>query len=76
MASGKASALRTSLPDAARSPGQFFQDVRGAEIDLVLEQGDKKVAVAFKVSAAAKPQRGFWTALKDLEIKRLGSSLR
>ena len=48
----------------------FFRTVRGAEIDLVLEQGDKKVAVEFKVSAAAKPQRGFWTALKDLEIKR------
>ena len=48
----------------------FFRTVRGAEIDLVLEQGDKKVAVEFKVSAAATPQRGFWTALKDLEIKR------
>ena len=24
----------------------------------------------FKVSAAAKPKRGFWTALQDLNIKR------
>lgn len=48
----------------------FFRTVRGAEIDLILEQGDKKVAVEFKVSAAAKPQRGFWTVLKDLEIRR------
>lgn len=48
----------------------FFRTVRGAEIDLVLEQGDQKVAVEFKVSAAATPQRGFWTALKDLEIER------
>lgn len=48
----------------------FFRTVRGAEVDLVLEQGDIKVAVEFKVSAAAKPQRGFWTVLKDLEIRR------
>jgi predicted AAA+ superfamily ATPase len=48
----------------------FFRTVRGAEIDLVLEQGDKKIAVEFKASSAAKPQRGFWTALKDLNIDR------
>ena len=48
----------------------FFRTVRGAEIDLVLEQGDQKVAVEFKVSAAAKPQRGFWTAIEDLAIDR------
>lgn len=48
----------------------FFRTVRGAEIDLILEQGDTKVAVEFKASPAAKPQRGFWTALKDLNIER------
>jgi predicted AAA+ superfamily ATPase len=48
----------------------FFRTVRGAEIDLVLEQGDARVAIEFKVSAAAKPQRGFWTALQDLGIDR------
>jgi predicted AAA+ superfamily ATPase len=48
----------------------FFRTVRGAEIDLVLEQGRQRVAVEFKVSAAAKPQRGFWTALQDLGIDR------
>ena len=48
----------------------FFRTVRGAEIDLILEQGHEKLAVEFKVSAAAKPQRGFWTALRDLGIQR------
>lgn len=48
----------------------FFRTVRGAEIDLILEQGEQKVAIDFKASAAAKPQRGFWTALKDLDIER------
>jgi predicted AAA+ superfamily ATPase len=48
----------------------FFRTVRGAEIDLVLEQGGTKVAVEFKASSNAKPQRGFWTALNDLNIDR------
>jgi len=48
----------------------FFRTVRGAEIDLILEQGRSRVAVEFKSSSAAKPQRGFWTALKDLSIER------
>jgi predicted AAA+ superfamily ATPase len=48
----------------------FFRTVRGAEIDLVLEQGRSRVAVEFKSSSAAKPRRGFWTALQDLNIKR------
>ena len=48
----------------------FFRTVRGAEIDLILEQGRSRVAVEFKSSSTAKPQRGFWTALKDLNIER------
>lgn len=48
----------------------FFRTVRGAEIDLLLEQGETKVAVELKASSSAKPQRGFWTALKDLKIDR------
>jgi hypothetical protein len=48
----------------------FFRTARRVGIDLVLAQGDKKFALEFKVSATAKPQRGFWTALKDLAIKR------
>jgi len=48
----------------------FFRTVRGAEIDLILEQGRSRVAVEFKSSSAVKPQRGFWTALKDLSIER------
>lgn len=48
----------------------FFRTVRGAEIDLILEQGRSRVAVEFKSSSAAKPQRGFWTALKDLSVER------
>lgn len=48
----------------------FYRTVRGAEIDLILEQGRSRIAVEFKVSSSARPQRGFWTALKDLDIDR------
>ena len=48
----------------------FFKTVRGAEIDLILEQGQTRIAVEFKSSPNAKPQRGFWSALKDLNINR------
>ena len=48
----------------------FFRTVRGAEIDLILELGQSRIAVEFKSSSNAKPQRGFWSALEDLNIKR------
>ena len=48
----------------------FYRTVRGAEIDLILEQGRSRIAVEFKASSTARPQRGFWTALKDLSIDR------
>ena len=50
--------------------GSFFRTIRGAEIDLVLEQGGSRIAVEFKVSSAARPSRGCWTALEDLNIER------
>ena len=48
----------------------FYRTVRGAEIDLILELGRSRLAVEFKVSSAAKPRRGFWSALEDLGIDR------
>jgi predicted AAA+ superfamily ATPase len=63
--------LENILPKCRRTvQASFFRTVRGAEIDLILEQGDLKVAVEFKASASAKPQRGFWAALNDLGIER------
>jgi len=44
----------------------FYRTRAGAEIDLVLDYGRRRVAVECKVSTAPKPSRGFWTALDDL----------
>lgn len=47
----------------------FYRTSSGAEIDLVLVKGEKKIAVEFKISPNPKPDIGFWNSLKDLEIE-------
>ena len=48
--------------------GHFYRTARGAEIDLVLEKGRKRIAVECKASTSPEPTAGFWHALSDLEI--------
>lgn len=44
----------------------FYRSSSGNEIDLVLEKGDIKVAIEFKMSSAPELTKGNWNALKDL----------
>jgi len=46
----------------------FYRTAAGAELDMVVECGSRKVGIEIKFSAAPKPARGFWEALKDLQI--------
>lgn len=46
----------------------FYRTRAGAELDLVLERGRRRIAIEAKVSTAPRPTRGFWTALEDLGI--------
>jgi predicted AAA+ superfamily ATPase len=46
----------------------FYRTSNGAEIDLVLEKGLRRVAVEFKASSAPKPTRGLYHAMQDLGI--------
>jgi len=48
----------------------FYRTAAGAELDLVIEQGTRKVAVEIKFSSTPKPTQGFWQALQDLQIDR------
>jgi len=48
----------------------FYRTAAGAEIDLVIEYRSRKIGVEIKFSAAPKPTKGFWEALKDLRIER------
>jgi hypothetical protein len=47
----------------------FYRTTDGAEIDLILERGQRRLAIECKVSAAPVVSRGFWSALEDLGIK-------
>lgn len=45
----------------------YFRTAHGAEIDLVLEKGDRRVAIECKTSTAPQVTKGFWNALADLQ---------
>lgn len=46
----------------------FYRTGKGAEIDLILEKGMRRIAVEFKASTAPKATRGLHQSLKDLDI--------
>jgi predicted AAA+ superfamily ATPase len=43
----------------------FYKTSQGAELDLILIKGDKKIAFELKVSDAPKLTKGFWNAIED-----------
>jgi len=45
----------------------FYKTSQGAELDLVLVKGNRKIAFEFKVADAPKPTKGFWIALEDVK---------
>ena len=56
---------------AARPDWQpfFYRTAAGAEIDLLLLRGSRRVAVECKASMTPKLTRGFWNALDDLNVE-------
>ncbi len=46
----------------------FYRTQVGAEIDLILERGIKRVGIEFKTSTAPKVTRGFWSSKEDLSL--------
>lgn len=55
-----------TLPSVRAS---FFRSRSGAEINLIIERGRQRIAIECKASSAPQAERGFWTALNDLNIK-------
>ena len=43
----------------------LYKTTQGAELDLILIKGDKKIAFELKVSDAPKLTKGFWNAIED-----------
>lgn len=48
----------------------FYRTSNGAEIDLILEKGLEQMAIEFKSNSAPKMERGFHSAVDDLNIER------
>lgn len=48
----------------------FYRTAAGAELDLVLQQGRRKLGFEIKFSVAPRLTKGFWTALNDLDVER------
>lgn len=62
-------AIENIISELDRWTPSFFKTAAGAEIDLVLTKGQRRIAVECKASSAPEVGKGFWNALKDLEIK-------
>ena len=46
----------------------FYRTAAGAEIDLVVQHGQRRVGFEVKFAAAPKVSRGFWQAARDLQL--------
>jgi len=49
----------------------FYRTSSGSEIDLILEKGNKRVAVECKGSTSPDLNRGFWNTVSELKFKEV-----
>lgn len=54
------------LPDGAMA--SFYRTAAGAELDLLVEHGQKKTGIEIKFSSAPKVSKGFWQACEDVGV--------
>ena len=47
----------------------FYRSSSGSEIDLILEKGNRRLAVECKASTSPSVSRAFWNALNDVKVK-------
>lgn len=48
----------------------FYRTAVGAELDIVLDSGRRRIGIEIKFSSAPKPARGFWQAIEDCGVDR------
>ena len=61
--------IENLLNAAPGTPAGFYRTAGGAEIDLVLHKGNRKIAIECKASAVLRPGRGFYQGMEDLGIE-------
>lgn len=49
----------------------YYRTKSGAEIDLIMSKGNKRIAIEIKASKSPKVQRGFWTACEDIQATQM-----
>ncbi len=51
-------------------PVTFYRTAAGAELDMVIETGLKKIGIEIKFSSAPKVTKGFWQACEDVGVDK------
>lgn len=69
-ASWEGYAMEEILRAAPNAVPSFYRTQAGTELDLVLTQGEKRMAFEFKRSSAPAPTRGFWEGIADLQLEQ------
>jgi len=59
--------LATVLEKYPRHQASFYRSAGGAEIDLILQKGQHKIAIEIKASQSPKLSKGFYEALKVVQ---------
>jgi len=56
--------VAAAAPDGELS---FYRTLSGAEIDLLVSQGHRRIAIEVKACSSPQIERGFWCALDDVQ---------
>lgn len=48
----------------------FYRTATGAELDVLVSVGQRRIGFEIKFSVAPKPARGFWQAIQDVAVER------
>ncbi len=59
--------IENILANLTRWRASFYRSSHGAEVDLILEKGQHRIAVEIKASSTPTLKKGFWHAIKDIK---------
>jgi len=60
--------ILSELPDWSAG---FYRTSAGAELDLVITKGRRRIGVEFKASVSPQVSKGFWNAINDLGLEEI-----
>jgi hypothetical protein len=63
--------IENILPLLPNWKASFYRTSSGSEIDLILEKGNRRVAIECKGSTSPNVNRGFWNAVSEIKFKEV-----